>query len=164
MEIIKGEDAVNASKWIDEAFQTARHSICLRAHCGAVIVKNGEIIGRGFNSPAGNDPKNRRCLAEYAIPEGFRHDRTCCVHAEQRAIQDALKNNREMAGADIYFSRADDAGNKLKSKDIKCTICSRAVLDAGISRFFLEFEDGIRAYGTKEFDDLSYEYKTPLAR
>ena len=66
-----------------------------------------------------------------------------------------------MSGGRIYFIRIDEQGNKLKSKDLKCTICSRAVLDAGISEFALYSENGVQIYDTEEFNRLSYQYKTP---
>ncbi|MBI5804039.1 hypothetical protein HY450_02240 [Candidatus Pacearchaeota archaeon] len=36
-------------------------STCKRSRCGAVIVKDNMIIGRGFNSPPQNKEENRRC-------------------------------------------------------------------------------------------------------
>jgi deoxycytidylate deaminase len=35
-------------------------------------------------------------------------DKTCCIHAEQRAIMNALRNHpNEIEGADLYFMRLD---------------------------------------------------------
>lgn len=161
MDILRDGQEKEVLKWFDEAAKVAKNSTCLRAHCGAVIVKEGKIIATGFNSPPQNNPEFRTCLNEYEIPSGFRHDRTCCIHAEQRAIQDALKQGGAMSGSIIYFINIDDSGNKIKAKDLKCTICSRAVLDAGIAEFALYCEDGVRIYTTDEFDRLSYQYKTP---
>ena len=81
MRILTGEEEKEALPWFKKAAEVARQSLCLRAKCGAVIVKNGKIIGQGFNSPPQNGPKFRTCLNEYDIPAGFRHDRTCCIHA-----------------------------------------------------------------------------------
>lgn len=156
------EEEKEALRWFDEAATAAANSLCLRAKCGSVIVKNGKIIGKGFNSPPQNRTENRRCLNEYEIPGGFRHDRTCCIHAEQRAIEDAVRHGRDTSSARIYFVALDENGSKIKAKDLKCTICSRAVLDAGISEFALYCEDSVRVYDSVEFDRLSYAYKTPL--
>ncbi len=161
MRILTGKEEKEAMKWIEEAAKVAADSLCLRAHCAAVIVKNGKIIGEGFNSPPANDPKYRTCLDEYEIPAGFRHDRTCCIHAEQRAIHDALKKGHDMKGATVYFVGLEENGEKKRAHRTVCTICSRAVLDAGITEFVLYWMDGVRSYDTHEFDQSSYEYKTP---
>ena len=148
-------------KWISEAASVATKSSCLRAHCGAVIVKDAKIIGSGFNSPPQNKSEHRTCLDEYEISAGFRHDRTCCIHAEQRAIHDAMKEGQDMTGATIYFCGLEDNGEKKQAHRTVCTICSRAVLDAGIKYFVLYWTDGVRVYDTQEFNKSSHEYKTP---
>ena len=103
----------------------------------------------------------RTCANEYDIPAGFRHDRTCCVHAEQRAILNAAKAVREVEGSRIYFVAVGARGNKLLANEMKCTVCSRAVLDAGIAEFAFYTAEGVRVYHPAEVDRLSYEYKTP---
>ncbi len=161
MKHLNENESKEALKWIDLAAEVANQSPCLRAHCGAVIVKDVKVIGKGFNSPPQNNPEFRTCLNEYDIPAGFRHDRTCCIHAEQRAITDAIRQGHDTKGAKIYFVRTDESGNKLNASRLVCTICSRAVLDAGIVEFILYWEDGIRSYNTKEFNEGSYAYMTP---
>ncbi len=96
------------------------------------------------------------------MPAGFRHDRTCCIHAEQRAIHNALKAGKDLTDSSIYFVAIDKEGQKTMATDMKCTICSRAVLDARIKEFIFYSPEGIRAYDPAEVDALSYEYKTPL--
>ena len=59
--IIDKKEKVIAEKYIEEAGTVAQKATCQRAKCGAVIVKDNEIIGRGFNSPPNNDDKERRC-------------------------------------------------------------------------------------------------------
>src|SRR3989344_7883777 len=125
MRIFEGQEQQEALKFIEETAKVAVQSLCLRAHCGAVIVKDGQIIAGGFNSPPQNNPGFRTCLDEYDIPSGFRHDRTCCVHAEQRAIDDAQTRNQDIKGTQIYFARVSEAGIREKSYRIVCTICSR---------------------------------------
>jgi deoxycytidylate deaminase len=56
MRFLRGTEEIAAMKFIDEAAKIAMASICLRSKCGSVIVKNGEIIGKGFNSPPLNKP------------------------------------------------------------------------------------------------------------
>lgn len=163
MKILNDQEAEEARKYFEEAGKIAESSLCLRAQCGSVIVKDGRVVGTGFNSPPQNDPNLRTCLNEYDIPANFRHDRTCCIHAEQRAIVDARARNEEIKGSAIYFTRIEEDKKRAPSHRLCCTICSRAVLDAGIAEFLLEWEDGsIRSWPTDEFDKLSFENKTPL--
>lgn len=165
MRILEGKEKQEAIKFLEEAARVAAGSLCLRAQCGSVIVKDEKVIGRGHNSPPQDNPDFRTCSCEYDIPTGFRHDRTCCIHAEQRAIIDAVKNRNDARGSQIFFTRIDENKNRVPSHRLCCTICSRAVLDAGISEFILEWEDGTtRAWSADEFDRLSYEYKTPIKR
>ncbi len=161
MHILEGTEAQEAKKWFEEAAGMARQSLCLRRKCGSVIVKSGRIIGRGFNAPPQNNPKFRTCLNEYNIPAGFRHDRTCCIHAEQRAIADAREHGEDTREARIYFADVDTDGIIQRANDAKCTICSRTVLDAGIAEFALNADEGVHIYSAQEFNELSYQYKTP---
>jgi len=162
MRILDGEDKQDALKWFEKAVEVATRSLCRRALCGSVIVKNGKLMAEGFNSPPQNKSNLSTCLNEYDIPSGFRHDRTCCIHAEQRAIQDAIKAGQDIKGAKIYFIAVDKNGDKIMATDMKCTICSRAVLDAGIKEFIFYCSEGVRSYDPEEVDRLSYQYKTTL--
>lgn len=161
MRILEGAEAQEALRWFDVAAEVASRSLCQRALCGSVIVKNGGLIAEGFNSPPLDNGDYRTCANEYAVPAGFRHDRTCCIHAEQRAIQNAARAGADINGSRIYFVALDEQGNKAMATDMKCTICSRAVLDAGIAEFAFYAAEGVRVYHPAEVDRLSYEYKTP---
>lgn len=161
MRILKGEEEKQALKFFDKAAEMAKKSLCHRARCGAIIVKNGVMVAEGFNAPPQNSDERRTCLNEYEIPGGFRHDRTCCIHAEQRAALNAAKQGKDLTGGRVYFVFLDEAGRKIKVSDIKCTICSRVILDAGVSEWAVYAPDGVRIYGVAEFDAFSYGHKTP---
>lgn len=160
MRILENLEAQEALRWFDLTAEVASRSLCHRAHCGSIIVKDGELLAEGFNSPPRNKDEYRTCLNEYDIPAGFRHDRTCCIHAEQRAIENAIKAGKDVAGSRIYFVAIDREGHKIMATDMKCTICSRAVLDAGIAEFAFYTAAGVRVYEPAEVNALSYEYKT----
>ena len=160
MRILEGTEAQEALTWFERCAKVASRSLCLRALCGSIIVKGGELIAEGFNSPPQNKDEYRTCLNEYDIPAGFRHDRTCCIHAEQRAIENATRAGKDVAGARIYFVAIDNDGNKLMTEHLKCTICSRAVLDAGIAEFAFYAADGVRIFDAADVDALSYNYGT----
>ena len=161
MRILDGVEAQEALLWFEKTAEVAARSLCKRALCGSIIVNNGELVAEGFNSPPQGNGEYRTCANEYDIPAGFRHDRTCCIHAEQRAIQNAAHEGKDINGSRIYFVAIDAQGNKILATDMKCTICSRAVLDAGITEFAFYAAEGIKVYAPAEVDRLSYEYKTP---
>jgi len=161
MRILEGQEAGAALIWFNKTAEVASRSLCRRALCGSIIVKDGEVLAEGFNSPPQNKDEYRTCLNEYDIPAGFRHDRTCCIHAEQRAIENARKKGVDIVGSRIYFVAVDRDGKMINATDMKCTICSRAVLDAGIAEFAFYTAEGVRIYEPAEVNELSYQYKTP---
>jgi tRNA(adenine34) deaminase len=71
---------------------------------GAVVVKDGEIIGRGFNAPISrNDPS---------------------AHAEMMALRDAAKNigNYRLVGCELFVTLEP------------CLMCAGAIMHARIAR------------------------------
>jgi deoxycytidylate deaminase len=158
MTILTGGRAEHAYRFLREAAIVAGRSECDDAHCGTVIVQDGEIIGRGFNSPPAGS-LTRRCHVPKIAYHAKVTDKTCCIHAEVRAIQDALRQHPDkLAGSALYFVRVDERGEPKYSGDPYCTLCSKLVLDAGIATFHLFQEDGIRAYSAGEYNDLSFSY------
>ncbi len=149
--------------WIDQAALYARQARCTKARCGAVIVTQGEIIGRGYNAPPLDSDAHRMCQADRSRGEP-KYDKTCCVHAEWRAIMDALRRKpAKLAGSTLYFARIDTEGNLLPAGEPFCTVCSRLALDAGIAGFALQHEHGITVYATGEYNRRSYAYsRLPL--
>jgi len=157
MNFLTGQEEKEAIKYMNEAAQSAKRALCLRAKCGTVIVKEGEIIG-SYNAPPLDKEENRTCLQEFS-PGKPKYDKTCCMHAEWRAIMDALKRNPDkLKGSRLYFTRVDEKGNIKKSGKPYCTVCSRLALDSGIYEFLLWHEEGICAYPTDEYNKLSYQY------
>lgn len=160
MRLLQGEEESRGIAYMEEAASLARAALCLDARCGAVIVKDGVIVGRGFNSPPHGASGESRCH----IPKTAYHprvtDKTCCIHAEIRAIQDALKKRGEaLPGSALYFIRVDKEGALIRAAGKPyCTLCSKMALDAGISEFVLWQESGLAAYGTDEYNTLSYGY------
>lgn len=146
--------------WFNEAAQMAKQSLCKLAQCGAVIVANNQIIGAGFNSPAGGEPY--RCLDKYTIPKDNKHNITCCTHAEIRAIHDATKKfPKEIGESTLYFIRVDQDGQLQKAGTPYCTTCSSEALDSGVKFFALWHTDqlgGIKIYPTQEYQNISYNY------
>ena len=88
--IIDDHEREDAMRWMSVSADMARQAMCRDARCGSVIVKDNVLIGSAYNAPAGGLESQRRCH----IPKTAYHirvtDKTCCVHAEQRAIMDAV--------------------------------------------------------------------------
>ena len=89
-------------------------------------------------------------------------DKTCCIHAEQRAIIDTLTNKENIEGSDLYFTSVDKK-NIVYSENPYCTICSKLALDIGIKNFILWHKEGIRAYDAEEYNNLSFNYKESIS-
>ena len=88
-----------------EALSLARAAECLgEVPVGAVVVWNGEILGRGFNSPIGES------------------DQT--AHAEIAALRDAARNlgNYRLPGCELFVTLEP------------CAMCAGAILHARIAR------------------------------
>lgn len=163
MKVLTGADHDNAMKWLKQAAEVAKEATCLRSRCGAVIVSpHGLNIADGYNSPPCRVPGQKEvpivCRKE-AVAPNFKSDKTCCVHAEQRAILKAVEFcPQHILGSTLYFIRLDENGNMLKAGKPYCTICSKLALDAGISYFVLWHEEGITVYDTFEYNELSFQY------
>jgi deoxycytidylate deaminase len=158
MKYLKAHIEQEAIRWMGGAAEVAKKALCLKAKCGTVIVINGEIIGEGYNAPPLDKEENRICDKEFSLGK-LNYDRTCCIHAEWRAIMDAIKRNRDkIRGSKLYFTRVAENGEIQKSGKPYCTVCSRLALDAGIAYFLLWHEEGICEYPTDEYNRLSYQY------
>ena len=159
MRVLSGQEHTDAFGYIIHAAESAQKALCLNAHCGAVVIHGGTIVGRGYNGPPRDDLSKRYCKNTIR-PQKKNYDKTCCVHAEWRAIVDALRHIKNLSGSRLYFVRVDDKGDIKKSGKPYCTVCSRLALDAGISEFILWHEEGICVYNTEEYNDMSYCYGT----
>jgi deoxycytidylate deaminase len=158
MRFLSGAEEKEALYYLKEAAKVAKESGCLRFKCGSLIVKDGAVIGRGFNSLPRN-LKAVRCLKP-DLPKDFKSDRSCCVHAEQRAILNALRGSPErLLGSRLYFMRLDMNDEIVKAGKPYCTICSKMALDAGVSEFVLLHDEGIAVYDTDEYNRLSFEHR-----
>lgn len=141
-----------------EAGKEAQKALCKRDKCGAIIVLDSIIIGRGYNAPPNDAKENCKCELELTISKKPKSDRTCCLHAEWRAIIDALKKKPILTNAILYFVRIDERGALKYSGEPYCTVCSRLALDIGIASFGLWRSDGGVLFPTKEYNDMSYAF------
>jgi deoxycytidylate deaminase len=160
MKKLSGLEWEVAHGFLSHASKVADKSTCSRSKCGSVIVEDFVIIGSGYNSPPGSMDSQRRCLLDKEQYHKKVTDKTCCVHAEQRAVLDALAHNpARLQGSTIYFARLGSDGKISASGKPYCTICSKLCLDVGIAKFVLRHEEGIFSYEMEEYNDISFKYK-----
>ena len=161
MKTLKTVDNKNTLSWFFKAAEIAKSSTCNRRKCGCIIIKDDKIIGKGFNSPPKDLESQRRCKNHKKDYDIKVTDKTCCMHAEQRAMFDALKNNPDnISGSSLFFMSLDLYDNMIKAKDPYCTICSKMALDLGIKEFALWNKDEMTIYDTEEYNDISFDYKS----
>ena len=159
MRYLSGAEEKKAFEYIAKAIEVAKNATCERAKCGSVIVQSDKIIGSGFNSPPQDIEEQRRCSFSKDSYNKKVTDKTCCVHAEQRAIMDALrKNPAKLLGSRLYFIRLDENSTPSKAGAPYCTICSKMALDVGISEFVLWHDKGVCVYDTKEYNAISFQF------
>jgi dTMP kinase len=107
-----------------------KHSLDEAVKTGSVVVRNGEVIGRGAN---GSDYHTLHGCerVRHGIPTG--HGYELCEgcrpknHSEPRAIADAQKNGHDPIGADLY----------LWGHWWCCEPCWNAMIEAGIENVYL---------------------------
>ena len=130
---------INAdNRFIGEATKMlALGSGCAKQPTAAVIVKNGEIIGRGVNAGKKVDVC-LRVIHNCPTGTGYEFCKTVCEqegHCEVVAIHDALKKGNNPKGASIY----------LDGHWWVCKPCWDEIIKVGISRVFLR-KDAMELY------------------
>jgi deoxycytidylate deaminase len=157
----KGKEAAQMQAYLLKAADIAREATCTRSQCGTIIVSEGGIIiGTGFNNPPAGLESQRRCGYKKSAYHPKVTDKTCCVHAEQRAMIQALSlHAKDVPGSTLYFALIDERGALTCKGNPYCTICSKMALDIGIARFVLYQRDGIVIFDTEEYNDTSFAYR-----
>ena len=115
--------------YMNIAVQVSLRSTCIRRKVGAVIVKDNEILGSGYNgSPKGlpnccDDPT--RCYrTKHNIPSGQKLELCYAQHAEINAIFNALCSNRDLHDASIFVTT------------FPCSNCAKALIQSGIKNIY----------------------------
>lgn len=112
-----------------QAIMTASRGTCPRLRVGAVLVKDGRVIGSGFNGSVVGTP--------HCDEVGdLMRDGHCirAVHAEQNALMQLAKMGIMAEGAEIYVT------------DFPCVYCTKLLLQAGITKI-----NYLRSYRPDDF-------------
>lgn len=111
--------------FMEIAYTWAKRATCLRRTVGAVIAKDSQQLTAGYNGAPRGVPHCAElggCLREkLGIPSGQRHEICRGTHAEQNAITQAAKLGISIAGSTLYCNT------------FPCVICTKMILNAGIS-------------------------------
>jgi dCMP deaminase len=131
--------------WVDY-FRNLTHQIKLKSkdtntQIGAVIVgKDKEIVSTGYNSfPRGiydNEPLRQERPEKYYWFE----------HAERNAIYNAARIGVSTKGCTMYLSCG-----------VPCSDCARGIINAGITRIFVERNDSTKGPQWQESQERSWE-------
>jgi dCMP deaminase len=99
-------------------------STCLRAHVGAIAVKNDKILIKAVNHPPKfYNLKKLGCIRDKMhIKSGTRREISCCLCAEQYLIAHAAKKGISLKGATMYVSKHP------------CRVCEGLIVEAGFKR------------------------------
>lgn len=111
--------------FIDITKVVATRSTCLRRKVGAIIVKDRHIIATGYNGAPSNLPHCQElgCMrSTLQVPSGERHELCRGLHAEQNAVIQAAVHGAGIAGGTLY------------STTQPCVLCSKILINAGITR------------------------------
>lgn len=117
------------NKFMREATKMLAGSGCIKQPTAAVIVKNGEVIGRGVNAGKRVDVCPR-VIRNCPTGTGYEWCKMVCEqegHCEVVAIRDALKKGNDPRGASMY----------LDGHWWVCKPCWNEIIRVGIGRVFL---------------------------
>lgn len=130
------------------AESVAIKSTCLCISFGCVIVKNDQIISTGY---VGAPRKTKDCIdlgfcirRKKNIKSGTGYEMCRSVHAEMNAIINAARAGVSLLDGDMFLYTAKKVdGNKLiPVKAYPCLLCKKMIINAGISKFIGNNEDG----------------------
>jgi dCMP deaminase len=137
----KSERISKEAWYIEIAKVISMRSTCIRAHAGAIVVKNDAIVSTGYSGAPRGEPNccdMGICERDrLGIEPGERYEICRSIHAEANAIINAAINGVSIKDGDmyIYFVRLD--GQK-KKHGKPCMMCSRMITNAGIRKCIIE--------------------------
>lgn len=108
-----------------EAYAEAAKSSDWWRQVGAVVVRDGAIIGRAYNRPMPDEQSNYRLgdIRDYLKP-GEHPDLSTAIHAEARLIAEAARSGERLLGAHLYATH------------FPCPMCAKAIACSGITTCF----------------------------
>lgn len=131
---IKMERPTMEETYLGVARVFAERSSCLRRGYGAVIIKNDEIIGTGYNGGyrGGINCCDRgKCKREELnVPPGERYELCESLHAESNACLQAKR--ADLIGSTLYLYGIDKKTGKPVKDVAPCKMCERLLKNAEV--------------------------------
>ena len=156
MEIVTDENEIRSIRqYMEIAAMEAEKSTCTKSKRGVLIVKNNTIVSTGHNKPTIEGLCNP-CVREN-IHDNSKYELCSAIHAEQMALISGLYPN--FINARMYHIKVKN-GEMRVSRKPSCSICSRMILESGISEIVLWQKEGYVVYNPTEFNLMSFENKT----
>lgn len=149
MRILESQEVEELFSVFGTAVSEATLSPCAKSRRGAVVFKDGQILGKGNNSPK----DDKFCIPPICYPICSEY----CDHAEANALKDAISKGRDVEGASMFHIKVKGRA-PVVSDDLSCLKCSTLVCEANIGEFILYQSSGFVAYPTEEFDKLTRKY------
>ena len=131
--------------YLNIAREIGIRSTCFRAHGGAIIVRDDQIISAGYvGAPRGTKDCLERgyCLRdELKIPHGTRYEICRSVHSEMNAIINAARAGVSLLGGTMYLY-TENGKTKEKFDTFPCYICKKMIINAGLDRIVCATKEG----------------------
>lgn len=111
--------------YMDEALKEEEKSDCIRRKVGCVVVRDNEILIKGYNRAIGGIKPCSEigCIRnEYHVKTGERREICRYICAEQVAVSDAAKRGVSLDNSTIYVTY------------FPCSICAKILVNAGIKK------------------------------
>ncbi len=132
-------------------------SNCLMVGHGAIIVKDDQIISTGY---VGSPRKTLDCAKlgfcirrKKQVKSGTGYEMCRSVHAEMNAIINAARSGVSLLGADMFLSASKRNNDDFELVNAyPCILCKKMIINAGISRFIGNNEEGkIKVYKVSDW-------------
>ena len=136
-------------KFMDKALLEEEKSDCIRRKVGCVIVRDNEILIKGYNRAIGGiKPCSEvSCIRnKYHIKAGEKREICRYICAEQIAVSEAAKKGISLDNSEIYVTY------------FPCSLCAKILVNAGVKKiiYLRDYPDDI----AKDFlDEANIPYK-----
>lgn len=164
----KQEKIIAPEYYMKRAANIAKKSTCSEVHWGAILVKDGKIIGRGFNNVSRQE-LYRHCKP-ICIREGIRsctqQEMCSATHAEANAIDDALEKygHKVIKNSDMYiYGYRDHIDIPIVMRYYPCMTCALKMIQYSVHAVWF-YQPTADPNNEEEMKWLPYDAARPWAK